>query len=87
MTPHAGDTLVTLTVDPGESLEDRVHLLGYAFIKVVQGSMLRQVLQYDLINGRVRFVVAAGPSDPSPHGTLTAELADWPLEIEESTLQ
>jgi hypothetical protein len=70
--PLPGDTLVTLTVEPGEHpLEERVHLLGYAFIKAVQGTMLKQVLRYDLIEGCIQFVVA-GDANPPVRGAVHA---------------
>lgn len=71
--PAPGDTVVTLTVDPSQPFEQRINLLSYAFVKVVQGSCLKQVLRYDLKNGVVRFIVS-GPVCPEPRGHIEAEV-------------
>lgn len=75
--PEPGDTLVTLTVDGGSTLESRVHLLGYAFIKVVQGTLLKQVLEYDLRRGVVKFIIA-NEVTPDVRGTFSTSLDEVP---------
>lgn len=80
--PRPGDTLVRLSVNPEMELVERMHLLTYSFAKVVQGTTLRQIEKWDLTNGSIEFIVAGGPSNPSPHGRVTTELQDWPVEAE-----
>jgi hypothetical protein len=78
--PQEGDTVVTLRCDKSRPLEDRMELLSYAFAKIVQGAVLRQVVKWDLRNGEIKFIVGDGPALPPPHGKYTAIMEDWPAE-------
>jgi hypothetical protein len=64
-----------------------MQLLSYAFAKTIQGAVLRTVLVYDLIGGRVEFIVGGGAMNPGPEGVLTAELRDWPVETDVKTIR
>lgn len=76
--PRPGDNLVTLEVHDEDDLLERTHLLTYTFAKVIQGTMLRQIVEWNLKQGRIRFIVAGGPAVPSPRGTILATLVDFP---------
>lgn len=78
--PQEGDTVVTLKCDKTRPLEDRMELLSYAFAKILQGAILRQVVKWDLRNGEIKFIVGEGPALPPPHGKYMAVLEDWPAE-------
>lgn len=79
-----GDTFVTLECDSNLSLESRVDLLAFAFAKIVQGSVLRKVVKWDLLGGCVQFIVGGGSmnawehNSPGPRGLVVAKLEDVP---------
>jgi hypothetical protein len=75
--PRDGDTLVTLTCDKSKPLDERMYLLSYAFAKAVQGSVLRQVVLFDLVNGRVQFIVGDTAAVRGLHGELHLALEEW----------
>ena len=57
-----------------------MELLSYAFAKIVQGTVLRQVVKWDLRNGEIKFIVGEGPALTPPHGTYIATMDDWPAK-------
>jgi len=58
-------TLVTFEVDPREvPLSRRIHLLTHAFAEAVRGVSCRRVLEFNLLGGRVRFLMAGDPAPP-----------------------
>ena len=75
--PRNGDTLVTLRCQKDRPLEERMELLSYAFAKLVQGAILRQVVKWDLRNGEIKFIVGEGPALPPPRGTLVTILDNY----------
>jgi len=79
--PQHGDTLITLRCDDPDILK-RYDLLFVGFYKWVQGATLRQVLNWRIKEGWVRFVIV-GPAQPPPRGTLEVTLADVSPEIEQ----
>jgi len=88
-TPRDGDTIVTLRCEKNMALEDRMELLSYAFAKLVQGAVLRQVIKWDLRNGEIKFIVGEGPALPPPRGKMVTILDDWPaqgVQAEESPI-
>lgn len=88
--PREGDTVVTLRCEKDRPLEERMELLSYAFAKLVQGAVLRQVISWDLRNGEIRFIVGEGPALPAPRGKMVTILDDWPakgIQAEEAPLK
>lgn len=78
--PRDGDTIVTLRCEKDRPLEERMELLSYAFAKLVQGAVLRQVIKWDLRNGEIKFIVGEGPALPPPRGKMVTILDNWPAE-------
>lgn len=78
--PREGDTVVTLRCEKDRPLEERMELLSYAFAKLVQGAVLRQVVKWDLRNGEIKFIVGEGPALPPPRGKMVTILDDWPAK-------
>lgn len=88
--PREGDTVVTLRCEKDRSLEERMELLSFAFAKLVQGAVLRQVIKWDLRNGEIKFIVGEGPALPSPRGKMVTILDDWPakgIQAEETPMK
>lgn len=76
--PRAGDMIVTLTCDVDETgLEDRMEVLSYAFVKVVQGAVLRRVTDFDLRNGLVRCIVSEESLRSPVRGIISAHVEPW----------
>jgi hypothetical protein len=75
--PRAGDAVVTITCSPDTSIEDRMDLLSFAFVKTVSGKPLRRVVSWEPAEGFIRFIVGAGHIDRAPHGRLETHLQPW----------
>jgi hypothetical protein len=80
--PRVGDTLVTLRVDEADD-DKRAALLMYAFVKAAQGALLRRVIDFDLVNGEISFIICDATINPWPRGRLKMELAGWPGQVKE----
>jgi hypothetical protein len=78
--PRTGDTIVTLTVSDKKSLEERMYLLSYAFAKVVQGTVLKRVLVFNLKDGIVKFIVGDAAGYEAPSGELHARLEHFDVD-------
>jgi hypothetical protein len=68
------ETLVTLSCDETLPLETRVELLAYAFAKMVQGSILKKIVEWDITNGRIAFVLSHLGIHKVPVGQVMAKL-------------
>lgn len=74
--PQPGDTLVTLRCDEDLPLEERVEIMAYAFAKLVQGSILRTVVSWNISEGCIQFVIGhVGVAKPA-RGTVSARLQE-----------
>lgn len=67
------DTVIRITCDASLPLENRLNLLAYVFAKAVQGETLKRVIQWDLINGCIQFVVAGNIDWDHPRGKVIVE--------------
>lgn len=71
--PRGEDTYIRITCDASLPLERRLNLLAYVFAKAVQGEVLKRVIQWDLSNGCVQFIVAGNPDWDTPRGKVEVE--------------
>lgn len=68
MASVAPGALVTLSVDPNLPLERRIELLSYAFAKAVNSDVLQRVVDWDIVHGKVKFVLTPKGFRSMPRG-------------------